>query len=198
MPNCNFQFFLNAYNDLSPTSAPSLNNFKWLREINGVPYTLENSQQIQVPANTTTSNVLPYTFSNPVATSTGTLNSTETVAITGSTTGIAIGQLVVGSGIPANTVVTGFSGSTVTLSNPATATATGVTLTFYLPAAFVYLESDQQISVIYNGGTAMTLNPFQINGTTQPGVFFMAGPATSLTVTNNGSVAANVFFASMG
>jgi hypothetical protein len=127
MGKANFLFFINAYNDLCQSSTPALNNFKWSREINGVPYVVENSQQIQVPANSTpTSNLL------------------------------------------------------------------------ISPSSFIYLESDQQVSVIYNGGTAVTLVPFQVNGLTQPAVFFIAGAATSITVTNSGTAAANVFFASMG
>jgi hypothetical protein len=126
MPKCNFQFFINGYNDLNQSTAPSLNLFRWTREINGVPYIVEKSQQIQVPITTTSANLVST------------------------------------------------------------------------PASFIYLESDVQVSVIYNGGTAMVLTPFQINGTTQPAVFFMAGPATSLTVTNSGTATANIFFASMG
>jgi hypothetical protein len=122
----NFLFAINAYADATQTSTPALSNFKWSRQIDGVPYTKENSQQIQVPISTTTSNLL------------------------------------------------------------------------LTPGTFVYLESDKQISVIYNGGTAMVLTPFQINGVTQPAVFFMAGPATSLTVTNAGASTANIFFALMG
>src|ERR1035437_11058982 len=109
MPKCNFLFFINAYNDLQQTTAPALNNFKWSREINGVPYTIEKSQQLQVPITTTSANLVTSA------------------------------------------------------------------------ASFIYLESDVQVSVIYNGGTAMVLTPFQIDGRTQPAVFFMAGPATSLT-----------------
>jgi hypothetical protein len=42
-----------------------------------------------------------------------------------SNTGIATGQLVTGTGVPANTTVTGVSSTTVTLSNPLTAQASG-------------------------------------------------------------------------
>jgi len=126
MPKANFLFFLNGYADMCQTSTPALSNFKWSRQINGVPYNSENSQQIQLPGSTTTANLIVSTTS------------------------------------------------------------------------FVYLESDVQVSVIYNGGTAMTLTPFQVNGLTQPAVFFMAGPATSLTVNNAGSTVANIFVASMG
>ncbi len=198
MPKCNFLFAINAYSDTTQTSVPALSNFKWSREINGVPYAVENSQQIQVPISTTTSNILPFTFSNILATTTGNINATTTLTITGSTVGIAKGQLIVGAGIPDNTTVVSITGSVIVMSNAATATTIGVSIDFYLPATFIYLESDVQVSVIYNDGSPMTLTPFQINGVTRPAVFFMAGPSTSLTVTNAGTTTANIFFASMG
>lgn len=199
MPRCNFLFFINAYNDLCQTSTPALSNFQWSRQIDGVGYAIENSQQIQVPPSTTTSNILPYTFSNVLAITVGNIvTGFNTLTITGSTVGIFKGQLVVGTGIPVNTTVVSIVGSVVTMSNAALATTTGISASFYLPATFVYLESDQIVSVIYNGGSPMTLTPFQINGITKPAVFFMAGPSTSLTVTNSSAVTANIFFASMG
>jgi hypothetical protein len=194
----NLQFFLNSYNDLSPTTTPSQNNFKWLREINGIPFNVENSQQIQVPTLVTTANLLPLSFLELSASSVGNINGTTALTLTGATAGIVPGLLIVGAGIPANTTVVSIAGTAVVMSNPATTTTVGVSLTFYLPASFIYMESDQQVSVIYNGGTAMVLNPFQVNGLIQPAVFFIAGAITSITVTNPGTATANVFFASMG
>lgn len=192
----NFLFFLNTYADLCPTSAPSLSNFRWSREINGVPYNLENSQQIQVSASITTSNIIPYPFSSPVASTTGTTNSTTTLVVS-SATGIAPGQLIVGGGIAPGTTVVSITGTTVIMSLAATASGSPA-LSFYKPASFVYLESDQQVSVIYNNGSPMALNPFQINGITVPGVFFMNGPVYSLSIDNSSAATANVFFALMG
>lgn len=194
----NFQFFLNGYADLSQTTTPLLSNFKWTREINGVPFNVENSQQFQVPISNTTVNILPSSFLELEASSTGNINGTTTLTITGVTTGIIPGRLIVGAGIPSDTTVVSITGTSVIMSKAATTTTVGVSINFYLPASFVYLESDQIVSVIYNGGTAMTLNPFQVNGLTQPAVFFMAGAATSLTITNSGTSTANIFFASMG
>lgn len=194
----NLLFFLNTYADLLPTTVPSLSNFKWSREINGVPFNVENSQQIQVPVSGTTTNILPASFMELEATTTGNIATSTALTITGATTGIAPGLLIVGTGIPADTTVVSITGTAVVMSKAATATTTGISVSFYLPASFVYLESDQQVSVIYNGGTAMVLNPFRVNGLTQPAVFFMAGAATSLTVTNLSAATANVFFASMG
>lgn len=263
----NFLFFLNSYADLFNTTTPALNNFKWTREINGVPFNSENDQQIQVLPSASSSNLVPYPFSTPTNSGTNNINSTTTMTVVGSTHGIAVGNLIVGGGIPVGTTVLSISPSQYTFSvTSANATAgavysnNGVSLTvsstiaggttlvctgmgdpsssgtltkvsgtgdatiafssftestpivmsraatssgavgisFYSPAAFMYLESDQQISMIYNNGSPMVLNPFQVNGLTQPAVFFMAGPVYSLTVTNLSATKANIFFASMG
>jgi hypothetical protein len=261
----NLQFFLNTYSDLLSTTTPSRNNFKWLREINGIPFTVENDQQIQVLPSVTTPNIIPYPFSTPTNSGSDTTNSTTTLTIDGPTAGIAAGNLIVGSGIPIGTTVvsvqplttftvtsanasvgavytnngqtftvtaaivagttlmttgtglplasgtltlsSGTGDATITFSaytpptvlmSQAATSSTTTAISFYAPASFVYMESDQQISVIYNNGTEVVMNPFMVNGLTQPAVFFMAGPAYSLTVTNMSTVTANVFFASMG
>jgi hypothetical protein len=263
----NLQFFLNTYSDLFPTTTPSRNNFKWLREINGIPFNIENDQQIQVLPSITTPNIVPYPFSTPTNSGTDSVNGTNVMTVIGTTDGISPGNLIVGSLIPvgttvlslaltqytftvtsanatagavysnnginltvASTIVAGttlsctgtgdpmssgtlvlvsgtgdatitFSAVTestaLTMSRAATSTGT-ITVDFYSPAAFIYMETDQQVSVIYNNGSAMVLNPFQVNGLTQPAVFFMAAPIYSLTVTNLSTTTANVFFASMG
>lgn len=266
--NTNLQFFLNSYADLVPTTAPSQNNFKWLREINGIPFNTENDQQIQILPSVTTPNIIPYPFSTITNSGSYSINGTPLLVVFGSPVGIVVGQLIVGPSIPVGTTVvsiaptqysftvsganatagavyssnglnftvsgtivsgsllvstggatppsapgtltlvsgTGdatiaFSGFTdvtnVTMSQAATNT-TNEEILFYQPAAFIYFETDQQVSVIYNGGTAMALNPFQINGLTQPAVFFMAGPCYSFSVTNMSTNTANVFFACMG
>lgn len=194
----NFQFFLNSYADFLPTTTPSQNNFKWLREINGVPYSIENSQQIQIAPSTTTPELIPYPFSTIVASPSASLDgTTANVTITGSPTGIVAGQLIAGAGVQPGTVVKSITGTAMVMSLPSTA-AGSPRLDFYNPGSFLYMESDQQISVIYNGGTPFALNPFEINGLIQPGVFFLNGPIYSLSVTNPGTILANVFIALMG
>src|ERR1019366_4668650 len=101
----NFLFFLNSYNDLCPTSVPAVNNFRWSREINGVPYTFENSQQVQVLPSVTTPNLLPYNFSTPANSGSYTINSTTLLVVNGSAAGIAPNQLIVGTSIPVGTYV---------------------------------------------------------------------------------------------
>ena len=196
MAKANFLFFINAYNDLAQTSTPYLNQFKWSREINRVPYNIENSQQIQVLPNSTSPNVIPYPFSTATASPSVTAVGTAVVTVIGSTAGISEGQLVVGSTVPVGTTVLSLEGSTLTLSN---AVGSGtLSLSIYSPASFIYMESDQQVSVIYNNGSPVAINPFEINGIVVPGVFFINGPAYSLTITNPGSVLANISLASMG
>jgi hypothetical protein len=267
MLRTNLQFFLNTYDSLLTTTTPSQNHFKWLREINGLPFTIENDQQIQVLPSITTPNIIPYPFSTPTNTGSYTVNGTATMSLVGPVDGIAVNNFIIGANIPigttvltinpsqytftvssanatvgavysnngqtftvASTLIAGtalittgsgdpiasgtltlvsgtgdatitFSSvtelTTLTMSKAATGSATE-TITFYSPAAFIYVEADQQVSVIYNGGSPMVLNPFQVNGLTQPAVFFMAAPVYSITVTNLSTTAANVFLASMG
>jgi hypothetical protein len=192
----NLQFFLNTYADSSTTTTPSQNNFRWLREINGISYNIENDQQIQVPISGTSPNIAPYPFSTATASPSSTLNSTTSVTVA-SPTSISVGQLIVGTGIPVGTTVVSITGSVVVMSQAATTSGVEA-VSFYSPASFVYLESDQPVSVIYNNGSPMAINPFLINGRQAPGVFFMNGPCYQLTVKNLGTGIANVFMASMG
>jgi hypothetical protein len=194
----NLLFFLNTYNDLCQTTTPQLNNFKWTREINGVPYNLENSQQIQIPAGQTTSQLIPSSFSIPAASTTASPASASQNLTVASPTGVVAGQLIVGTGIAPGTTVESITGSVILMSLAATSSPGSTAINFYSPAAFIYLESDQQVAVIYNNGTPMALNPFEINGVIVPGVFFMNGPAYSLSIVNSSASVANVFFALMG
>lgn len=49
---------------------------------------------------------------------------------------VAVGQLITGTGIAPNTLVVGISGSTVTMSNPATLISTGTLITFSSTTSF--------------------------------------------------------------
>ena len=69
-----------------------------------------------------------------------------TVTLSATNLLIGAGQLVTGTGIPANTTVVSIVGTTLTLSNNASATNTGVTLTF-----------DNQVSV---SGGVVVLHPY--------------------------------------
>jgi hypothetical protein len=66
-----------------------------------------------------------------ILTTTGNITSgSNSIASLASTTNLAVGQAVSGTGIPSGSYVVTISGSTITISQNATATTTGVTLTF--------------------------------------------------------------------
>lgn len=70
---------------------------------------------------------------NPTYSTTASTHTNTTLDVIGSTTGLVNGMLVTGTGIPAGTTISGLSGSSCTLSNAATATASGVAVTFSAP-----------------------------------------------------------------
>jgi hypothetical protein len=65
-----------------------------------------------------------------VLTTTGNTHGTNQLTGLASTAGIEYGDYIIGNGIPINTTVVSLAGSTVTMSDPATATATGITVKF--------------------------------------------------------------------
>jgi hypothetical protein len=86
-----------------------------------------------VTGNTTISTgILPNT--TPVLSTTGNTNSTNQLTNLASTTGIAPGQVVMGSGIPTNTTVLSILGTTVTMSAASGTTLTGTAVSFYQPS----------------------------------------------------------------
>ena len=93
------------------------------------------------------------TQTNVILITTGNIASgTNSVSTLAATAGIAIGQLVTGAGIAANTSVSGISGTTVTLSQNATASSTGATITFFTPTQFTFYDNTQLTS--YTGNAA--------------------------------------------
>ncbi|NQX00789.1 Ig-like domain repeat protein, partial [bacterium] len=98
----------------------------------------------------------------PTATSTTVGGFTVTVS---STTGLAVGQVVSGTGIPLNSRITDITGPVVTISNPIAITATNFTLT---------------ASAYTNGGGGLTvlsgLNPVEFSGPV-----FLTTPSSNLT-----------------
>lgn len=67
--------------------------------------------------------------------------------------------------------------------------------------SLIYLEADQNTSVIVNGNAAGNILPFVIpaviGSTTQPGVFMLKSTVYSLSVQNNSVSPANIFYASV-
>ena len=87
-----------------------------------------NSTEIVLSEPATASGAVSLTFT-PVITTTGNITGT-TVSDLGSTSSLTTGMPVSGPGIPAGDTIIDSSG-TITLTEPATYTETGVTLTFY-------------------------------------------------------------------
>ena len=81
------------------------------------------------------------------ATGTG---STQTIIVAPDNTGIVLGQIVSGTGIGTNAIVSGISGTTITLSVANSGTVSG-TLTFRLQACTI-----TPTSIIYNDNVAMS------------------------------------------
>jgi hypothetical protein len=63
---------------------------------------------------------------------------------------------------------------------------------------FVYLETDQPISMIVNGVENAEVRPFVINSSTSPGLFMRTDTIFSLSVTNDSLSPANIFLAFVG
>lgn len=97
--------------------------------------------------------------STPILITTGNITpASNQLTSLASTTGIINGQYVFGTGIPAQTTVLNVSGSTVTLSQNATLTGTGITVTFYDPSVItapgqINWDKPIEITVI---GSALT------------------------------------------
>lgn len=70
---------------------------------------------------------------NPTIVTTASTHTNTTLDTIASTTGLINGMTVTGTGIPVGTTISGLSGSSCTLSQAATATATGVSVTFSAP-----------------------------------------------------------------
>lgn len=107
--------------------------------INGISYTI---------ASVTDANDLVLSTPAVGVATTATTTSTNPVIVVTSATGIVFGQTCVGAGIPVNTTVTIVSGTSITLSNNATASAT-VAVQFFTP----------QANVPYNIGGGILLGP---------------------------------------
>lgn len=113
-----------------------------------------------IPANTTVKNL-----SNVNLTAVGVTNSNTSITGVNPTTGIAAGQRVSGAGIPVGAVVTNITGSTVTISLAATASASGVQLFFTgttITVSNPMTITANGVTLTVTGGT--TTNPLWATG----------------------------------
>jgi hypothetical protein len=117
----------------------------------------------------------PYTFTS-TSQAGNTTQGSATVTDLASTAGLAAGESVTGPGIPALTTVLSLAGSSITLSNPATATATSVPLTFGDQGAHTYSVTfsqpgGQKLIAAGGGGTGsggivVTPGPYDLSRST--------------------------------
>ncbi|MFL5844264.1 MAG: hypothetical protein ACJ762_06180 [Solirubrobacteraceae bacterium] len=160
--------------------------------------TAVNGNQVTLSAAATGTIVATSTATEFVgATLTGDLNGTTTVSNVATTTGFfSVGQAISGANIPANTTIATVGAGTLTLSNAATGTATGVTLSTGIPynATFSTVQGflnalpgvgDDDIVVTGGPGGAGGTNPytFTFSGGIFDGndVLQLATSATNLT-----------------
>lgn len=96
---------------------------------------------------------------------TGNTNSTNQITgLSGSFANADLGAAITGAGIPANTIVSAVSGTTITISNPATATATGVALT-----------TTQQAGCGGDNGAGYTVASYMVPSSVDPGTLTFDG-----------------------
>ena len=137
----------------------SLNTIQTLTSnLNTVSSAASNIQLYEVYSNNNQWNQVLATTGN-------TTNNSAALSNLASTTGIATGQYVIGTGIPSGTTVNSKSGTTVTLSNKATATATGVAVAF----GTVTGNSDEDTNYPNAMNQINTIMPTPGQGTDSPG-----------------------------
>lgn len=59
----------------------------------------------------------------------------------------------------------------------------------------IYLETDQPVNALLNGSVNNKIEPFVVSNSVQPGMLLLKSTTYSLSVTNNGTNTANLFFA---
>jgi flagellar hook protein FlgE len=109
-----------------------------------------------------------------------TANLSTTVNVS-STTGLSIGATVTGAGIPAGTTIVATTANTITLSNAATATATGVTLSATNPAN----AAAQTMSFDFSS-TSQFGSIFGVNSLSQDG--YTSGHMTGFSTGSDGKI----------
>jgi len=104
--------------------------------------------------------------SDPVLGTSGNISTgNNTISTLASTVGLVNGDYIFGTGIPQNTTIINISGSTITMSQEATLTITGASLTFYSPSVIttpgqINWDQDIEIRVIGSSLTySLTANP---------------------------------------
>jgi RHS repeat-associated protein len=128
--------------------------------------------------------------STPVLTTTGnTSNSSTTISGLASTTGVAVGMAVSGTGIPVgSTVATMVSSTSITISMAATANGTGVSISFTNGVGSSYDYENRLIGLTYNvGGAAAGAYSYAYDYRTRRVSRTEPGPVTTYIVFDGGT-----------
>lgn len=108
-----------------------------------------------------------FIFLNTYAKTGAISNGSASVTVTDATN-LAVGMSVTGTGIPADTLVSAISGTTLTLNKNATATNATAALSFYAAADAARFNSSVMVLNGSNSDSALTLqNPVDLNGFTR-------------------------------
>lgn len=149
------------------------------------PVTPNNSNEVQAVAVNAAAGAFRLTFEGQSTGATGTGDVAESSVIVSNvvtSTGTFIaGETISGTGIPAGTTILAVGVGTLTLSQQATATNTGVSLTSDLPfnaSAGIVQSALNALSTISAGGGAVSVSggPGNVGGTTPYVVTFSGGP----------------------
>ena len=117
--------------DLSVGGSIYQSDLIYVDAVNGVDDLTADRGQIQKPYAT-----VEYVLANTTNTGTvtgGTTNGSATLTNVSSTTNIQVGQYITGTNIPYNTIVVSKTSNTIVLSQTATGSGTGLTLTWWTP-----------------------------------------------------------------
>jgi hypothetical protein len=129
----------------------------------------------------------------------GTTGSTSLTSLQG-VTNISVGMYVSGPGIPNNTTVVGFNGTTLVISNPVTTTG-GRTVIFWNQHSFSRLATGTsgQLTISVSSTPFPIQTGFYVSGTgigAGATVVSVVGTTVTLSVANSGTVSASILFAS--
>ena len=104
--------------------------------------------------------------SDPILVTSGNITAgSNTISSAASVAGLANGDYIFGTGVPQNTTIVNISGSTITMSQDATISITGASLTFYVPSVIttpgqINWDKDINLRVIGSSLTySLTANP---------------------------------------
>jgi hypothetical protein len=116
-----------------------------------------------------------------------------TITSVSALTGLTVGQPITGTGIAANATLVSFTGTTIVMSAPATATST-LTVTGVTQSGSVAITGVSNITGIVTGTLGLITGPGIPAGTsvtaTAPGSITLSAKATASSLTNTGTVTA--------